>query len=126
MPALAAVPIRKDAPLEKVASLGCEVSTGLGAAINKAKVTPGSSVLVLGAGGVGLAAMLGARLVGAAKVIAVDIADAKLAKAKSLGADETINSSEVDLSDAVDELTGGRGVDYAVDCVGMEGTVEGA
>ncbi len=126
VPARAAIPIRKDVPLEKVASLGCGVATGLGAVINKAKVWPGSSVLVVGAGGVGLAAMLGARLVGAAKVIAVDIADAKLAKAKSLAADETINSAEADLSDAVDALTGGRGVDYAIDCVGIDGTLESA
>ena len=126
VPARAAVPIRKDAPLEKVASLGCGVSTGLGAAINKAKVTPGSSVMVLGAGGVGLAAMLGARVVGAANVIAVDIADAKLTKAEQVAADITINSSKVDLADAIEEITGGRGVDFAIDCVGVDGSLESA
>jgi Zn-dependent alcohol dehydrogenase len=126
VPAQAAIPIRQDAPLDKVASLGCGVGTGLGAAINRAKVTPGSSVMVIGAGGVGLAAMLGARVVGAANVIAVDINDAKLAKAKELGADTVINSASTDLGDAIDEITGGRGVDYAIDCVGVDGSLESA
>src|SRR5438067_11988436 len=126
VPANAAIPIRSDAPLEKVAALGCGVGTGLGASINKAKAAPGSSVLVLGAGGVGLAAMLGARAIGAANVSAVDISDTKLAKAKELAADTLVNSADVDLGDAVDEITGGRGVDYAIDCVGVEGTLESA
>lgn len=126
VPARAAIPIRPDAPLEKVASLGCGVSTGLGAAINRAKVTPGSTVMVIGAGGVGLAAMMGARLMGAANVIGVDIADAKLARAKELAADTTINSGQVDLGDAIDEITGGRGADFAIDCVGVEGSLESA
>jgi Zn-dependent alcohol dehydrogenase len=124
VPATAAIPIREDAPLDKVASLGCGVSTGLGAAINRAKVTPGSTVMVIGAGGVGLAAMLGSRAVGAGNVIAVDINDQKLAKAKEIAADTTINSSQVDLGDAIDEMTGGRGVDYCIDCVGVEGSLE--
>jgi Zn-dependent alcohol dehydrogenase len=126
VPASAAIPIRKDAPLDKLASLGCGVSTGLGAAINRAKVTPGSSVLVIGAGGVGLAAMMGARLVGAAKVIAADIARPKLAKAEKLVADVTVNSRETDLVAAVHEVTGGRGADFALDCVGADGTLEAA
>jgi Zn-dependent alcohol dehydrogenase len=126
VPAVAAIPIRKDAPLDKMASLGCGVGTGLGAAINRAKVTPGSTAMVIGAGGVGLAAMMGARLVGAANVIAVDISDAKLAKAKQIAADTGINSSEVDLAEAIAETTGGRGVDYAIDCVGVNGTLESA
>jgi len=124
VPASAAVKIREDAPLEKLASLGCSVGTGLGAAINRAKVTPGSTVLVMGAGGVGLAAMLGARTVGAARIIAVDISDAKLKNAEKLVADITINPSETDLTDAIDEITGGRGVDFAIDGVGVEGTLE--
>lgn len=126
VPARCAIPIRQDAPLDKVASLGCGVGTGLGAAINKAKVTPGSTVMVIGAGGVGLAAMLGARLVGAANVIAIDIAEPKLAKAREVAADTTINSAQVDLGDAIDEITGGRGVDFSIDCVGVEGSLEGA
>jgi Zn-dependent alcohol dehydrogenase len=124
VPAKAAIPIRQDAPLDKVAALGCGVGTGLGAAIHRAKVTPGSTVLVMGAGGVGLAAMLGARLVGAAKVIAVDISDVKLEKAKEMADATTINPSQVDLADAVEELTGGRGVDFSIDCAGVEGTLE--
>ncbi|HYH50245.1 MAG TPA: zinc-binding dehydrogenase [Acidimicrobiia bacterium] len=124
VPAAAVAKVRADAPLDKVAALGCGVGTGLGAVINRARVTPGSSVLVLGAGGVGLAAMLGARLVGAAKVIAVDLADSKLDKAKTVAADEVINPRTTDLSDAVDALTEGRGVDYSFDAVGAEGTLE--
>jgi Zn-dependent alcohol dehydrogenase len=124
VPAAAAIPIRPDAPLDKVAALGCGVGTGLGAAIHRAKVTPGSTVLVAGAGGVGIAAMLGARLVGAAKIIAVDIATNKLARAAEIVATHTINSREVDLGDAVDALTEGRGADFAIDCAGVEGTLE--
>jgi Zn-dependent alcohol dehydrogenase len=65
--------------------------------------------------------MLGSRLAGALKVIAVDVAPSKLAKAKELAADETINSKETDLGDAIDTLTSGRGVDVAIDCVGLDG-----
>lgn len=121
IPAVSAVKVNPDAPLEKIASLGCGIGTGLGAAINRGKVSPGSTVMVVGAGGVGLAAMLGARLAGALRVIAVDVASNKLAKAKSIAADEAINSKATDLIDAIETLTGGRGVDVAIDCVGLEG-----
>ena len=124
VPAAAAVKVRPDAPLEKIAALGCGVGTGLGAVVNRAKVTPGATVLVMGAGGVGLAAMLGARLVGAARVIAADLSYTKLDKAKAVAADSVVNSGTDDLSDAVDELTDGRGVDFAFDAVGAEGTLE--
>jgi Zn-dependent alcohol dehydrogenase len=121
VPGVSAIKVNPDAPLEKIASLGCGIGTGLGAAINRGKVSPGSTVMVMGAGGVGLAAMLGSRLAGALKVIAVDVAPSKLAKAKELAADETINSKETDLGDAIDTLTSGRGVDVAIDCVGLDG-----
>ncbi|HVW31978.1 MAG TPA: zinc-binding dehydrogenase [Acidimicrobiia bacterium] len=124
VPAAAAVKVREDAPLAKVAALGCGVGTGLGAVLNRAQVPPGSSVLVMGAGGVGLAAMLGARLAGASTVIAADLNDAKLDKAKSLAADVLVNPKSADLGDAVDALTEGRGVDYAFDAVGADGTLE--
>jgi S-(hydroxymethyl)glutathione dehydrogenase / alcohol dehydrogenase len=124
VPAAAAVKVRVDAPLAKVAALGCGVGTGLGAVLNRAKVTPGSSVLVMGAGGVGLAAMLGARLAGATTVIAADLNDAKLEKATALAAAVVVNPKSTDLGDAVDELTDGRGVDYAFDAVGADGTLE--
>jgi Zn-dependent alcohol dehydrogenase len=93
--------VHPDAPLDKLAPLGCGFGTGLGAAINRAKVKPGSTVLVVGAGGVGLAAMLGARAVGAANVIAVDINDAKLAKATEVAADSILNSADTDLAAAI-------------------------
>lgn len=124
VPASSAIPVRKDAPLDKVASLGCGVSTGLGAVIHRANVTVGSSVLVLGAGGVGLAAMLGARLMGASTVIAADLFDHKLDKAKHVAADAVVNTSSTDLAVAIADLTDGVGVDAAIDCVGAEGTLE--
>jgi Zn-dependent alcohol dehydrogenase len=124
VPARACAPVRHDAPLDRVAALACGVSTGLSVVINRAQVTPGASVLILGAGGVGLSAVMGARLVGAAHVIVADIAVAKLAKAKEIGADTVVDSGQVDLVETVLELTGGRGVDFAVDCVGAPGTLD--
>ncbi|MGW5106172.1 zinc-binding dehydrogenase [Nocardia sp. NPDC004123] len=125
VPASAAVKVRSDAPLERLAGLGCAWSTGLGAAIVRAEVRPGSSVLVVGAGGVGLATMMGAHAMGATTVIAVDLAEHKLAKARELGlASHTISASGADAAAAIRDLTGGRGVDYGFDAVGAQGTLE--
>ncbi|QTJ70385.1 alcohol dehydrogenase catalytic domain-containing protein (plasmid) [Rhodococcus sp. ZPP] len=127
VPASATVKVRQDAPLDKLAGLGCAWSTGLGAAIVRAEVRPGSSVVVIGAGGVGLAAMMGARAMGATSVIAVDIAARKLDRAKDLGlASHTITASGSDAVDAIRDLTGGRGADYGFDAVGAQGTLETA
>lgn len=111
------VPIRKDMPLEKAALFGCCVLTGVGAVINTAGVRPGSKVAIFGMGGVGLNVLLGARLAGAAQVIAVDIVPGKLQLAKRLGATEVINSSLEDPVSAILDLTSG-GVDYAFEAVG--------
>ena len=102
--------------------LGCGVMAGLGAAINTGNVQRGDSVAVIGCGGVGAAAIAGARLANAARIIAVDIDERKLAKAKELGATHTVNSKESDAVEAIQELTGGFGADVVIDAVGRPET----
>src|SRR3954452_13495793 len=102
--------------------LGCGVMAGLGAALNTGGVGRGDSVAVIGAGGVGCGAIAGARLAGAAKVIAVDVDDRKLATAKELGATHTVNSRSSDPVEALRELTGGNGADVVIDAVGRPET----
>jgi Zn-dependent alcohol dehydrogenase len=122
-----AVKVRADAPLDKICGFACGVSTGMGAAMVRAEVTPGSSVLVVGAGGVGTSAMIGARVMGATTIIAADIADKKITNALANGfATHGVNSSTSGLLATVRELTDGRGVDFAFDAVGMPGTLETA
>ncbi|GHC53652.1 S-(hydroxymethyl)mycothiol dehydrogenase [Streptomyces flavofungini] len=106
--------------------LGCGVMAGLGAAINTGGVGRGDSVAVIGCGGVGNAAVVGARLAGAAKIIAVDIDDRKLATARGLGATDTVNSREHDPIEAIRELTGGFGADVVIEAVGRPETYEQA
>ncbi|MET8637258.1 S-(hydroxymethyl)mycothiol dehydrogenase [Streptomyces sp. NPDC004096] len=102
--------------------LGCGVMAGLGAAINTGGVGRGDTVAVIGCGGVGGAAIAGARLAGASKIIAVDIDDRKLGTARELGATHTVNSRETDPVEAVRDLTGGFGADVVVDAVGRPET----
>ncbi|WP_431681390.1 S-(hydroxymethyl)mycothiol dehydrogenase [Kitasatospora sp. KL5] len=102
--------------------LGCGVMAGLGAAVNTGAVGRGDSVAVIGCGGVGNAAVLGARLAGAARIIAVDLDARKLAKAKDLGATHTVDSSGTDPVEAIRELTGGHGADVVIDAVGRPET----
>ena len=102
--------------------LGCGVMAGLGAAINTGAVTRGDSVAVIGCGGVGAAAIAGARVAGANKIIAVDIDDRKLAKATELGATHTINSKATDAVEAIQGLTDGNGADVVIDAVGRPET----
>ena len=123
VPAQAVVPIRKDAPLETVAVLGCGAMTGIGAVTRRAQVRPGATVLVIGAGGVGLSAVMAARAAGATMIIAVDILDAKLDTARELGATHTVNSKERNVPATVQEIAG-LGVDHAFDAVGADGTLE--
>jgi S-(hydroxymethyl)glutathione dehydrogenase/alcohol dehydrogenase len=115
----AVIPIPKDFPLHCAAIMGCGLMTGVGAVINTAQVRAGSTVAVFGAGGVGLSAILGARLVNARKIIAVDIKDSKLDTALSLGATDAVNSAKVDPVKAIRDLTGGRGVEYAFEVIGL-------
>jgi len=102
--------------------LGCGVMAGIGAAINTGGVGRGDSVAVIGCGGVGDAAVAGARLAGAAKIIAVDIDDRKLTTARSLGATHTVNSRRTDPVEAVRDLTGGFGADVVIEAVGRPET----
>ncbi|MGW2545092.1 S-(hydroxymethyl)mycothiol dehydrogenase [Kitasatospora sp. NPDC001574] len=102
--------------------LGCGVMAGIGAAINTGNVGRGDTVAVIGCGGVGSAAVLGSRLAGAAKIIAVDIDDRKLATAEKLGATHTVNSKDTDPVEAIRELTGGHGADVVVEAVGRPET----
>ncbi len=111
------VKVREDAPFDVICLLGCGTSTGIGAAINTTGMKPGESIVIYGCGGVGLSAVMGARLGGAGKLIAVDTVDKKLEMAKELGADYVINASQVDPIGKVMELTGG-GADYAIECIG--------
>ncbi|WP_298129239.1 S-(hydroxymethyl)mycothiol dehydrogenase [Micropruina sp.] len=102
--------------------LGCGVMAGLGAALNTGNVGRGDSVAVIGCGGVGAAAIAGARLAGANRIIAVDLDDRKLANATELGATHTVNSSATDPITAIQELTGGFGADVVIDAVGRPET----
>lgn len=102
--------------------LGCGVMAGIGAAINTGNVGRGDTVAVIGCGGVGDAAIAGANLAGAAKIIAVDIDDRKLATAEAMGATHTVNSKETDPVEAIRELTGGFGADVVIEAVGRPET----
>jgi S-(hydroxymethyl)mycothiol dehydrogenase len=105
-----------------VGLLGCGVMAGLGAAVNTGNVGRGDSVAVIGCGGVGDAAIVGARLTGASTIIAIDRDEKKLRWAADLGATHTINASQVDMVEAVRELTGGFGADVVIDAVGRPET----
>ncbi|MFF9149313.1 S-(hydroxymethyl)mycothiol dehydrogenase [Streptomyces sp. NPDC014861] len=106
--------------------LGCGVMAGIGAAINTGNVSRGDTVAVIGCGGVGDAAIAGARLAGAAKIIAVDIDERKLAKAKEMGATDTVDSRATDPVEAIRELTGGFGADVVIEAVGRPETYQQA
>ncbi|MFE9021265.1 S-(hydroxymethyl)mycothiol dehydrogenase [Streptomyces sp. NPDC007808] len=106
--------------------LGCGVMAGIGAALNTGNVGRGDTVAVIGCGGVGDAAVAGSRLAGAAKIIAVDIDDRKLAMAGKLGATHTVNSARTDPVEAIRELTGGFGADVVIEAVGRPETYEQA
>jgi len=120
------VKITEDIPLDKACLIGCGVTTGLGAVVRTAGVEPGSSTCVIGAGGIGLSAVQGARISGANQIIVVDVNDNKLEVAKQFGATHVINASEVDnVVSAVRELSGG-GVDYSFEAIGLKETSEQA
>ncbi len=118
VPEVSLAKIRKDAPLDKVCLLGCGVTTGIGAVLNTAKVTPGSSVAVFGLGGVGLSVIQGAVMAGAERIFGVDTNSKKFELAGQLGATEFLNPTNVDdVEAAIIEATDG-GVDYSFECVG--------
>jgi S-(hydroxymethyl)glutathione dehydrogenase / alcohol dehydrogenase len=123
VPESGCVVIEPHIPLDKAALVGCAVMTGVGAAINTARVQPGSVVAVMGAGGVGLNAIQGSRLAGAASIIAIDVNSAKLVRARTFGATHVINSAKVNALAAVRELTKGIGADYTFEAVGRPETM---
>ncbi|MEV4468867.1 S-(hydroxymethyl)mycothiol dehydrogenase [Nonomuraea sp. NPDC049504] len=118
--------VSSEAPAQVAGLLGCGVMAGLGAAINTGGVTRGDSVAVIGCGGVGDAAILGASLAGASRIIAVDVDDRKLEWARQFGATQTVNSRANDPVAAIRELTGGNGADVVVEAVGRPETYEQA
>jgi Zn-dependent alcohol dehydrogenase len=122
----ACIKIADTVPLDKACLVGCGVMTGVGAAINTAKVEPGSSAVVIGCGGVGLNVIQGCALAGAGTIIAVDLMDNKLEYAKQFGATHTINPGRQELVKTVRSLTEGRGADYAFEVIGLGKTIEQA
>ncbi|MEU8145417.1 S-(hydroxymethyl)mycothiol dehydrogenase [Nonomuraea sp. NPDC048901] len=118
--------VSADAPAEVAGLLGCGVMAGLGAALNTGNVSRGDTVAVIGCGGVGDAAVLGASLAGAAKIIAVDVDDNKLEWARGFGATDTINSRANDPVEAIRDLTGGFGADVVIEAVGRPETYKQA
>lgn len=125
VPASGVLPISRDVPFAVGALLGCAVTTGVGAVVNTARVTPGSSVAVFGAGGVGINVIQGARIAGAAMIIGVDMLDHRLHAARRFGATHTINAAREDAVKAIRDLTAG-GADYAFEVIGRSATVRQA
>jgi S-(hydroxymethyl)glutathione dehydrogenase/alcohol dehydrogenase len=124
VPEAAAVKIQVEIPFASACIIGCGVMTGYGSAVNAAKVKPGSSVAVIGTGGVGLNVIQGARIAGALKIIAVDIQQSRLDMAKEYGATHTVLASKDDVgllqaAKKVKELCSGRGADYAFECTAV-------
>ena len=126
VPEQAVVGIREDVPLDSACLVGCGVMTGVGAAMNTAKVEPGDQVAVIGCGGVGLNVIQGAAVCGAEKIIAVDLVDKKLALAKQFGATEVVNAKQSDMVDQIKSLTNGKGVDFAFEVIGNVNVIQQA
>ncbi|XP_064508020.1 alcohol dehydrogenase 1-like [Pseudopipra pipra] len=124
VPEYAVAKIDPAAPLDKVCLLGCGFSTGYGAAINTAKVKPGSTCAIFGLGGVGLSVVMGCKAAGASRIIAVDINKDKFAKAKQLGATDCINPRDCQkpIQEVLTEMTG-QGVDYSFEAIGLKETM---
>ena len=126
LPEVSVIPIRKDAPLDVVCLVSCGVLAGAGPVFNRAKVPPGASVAVWGCGGVGLNTIQAARLVGAGKIIAVDVMPQKLAWAEEFGATHAVNAATEDPVARVQAISGTGGVDFAFEMVGTQATIEQA
>ena len=125
VPALGAIKVRPDAPIETLAIVGCAVATGVGAVMNTAHVEVGATVVVIGCGGVGLSVVQGARLAGASRIIAIDLLPAKTAVARVLGATDVLNVAGVDPVAALRDLLP-DGADYVFDAIGLTATTEQA
>lgn len=122
----AAVKVAAELPVEQACLLGCAVATGVGSVLNTARQWPGARAAVIGCGAVGLCVVQGARIAGAAQIVAVDVAPAKLELARRFGATDVVDASAEDPVAAVRELTGGEGADFAYDVVARRGTAEQA
>lgn len=120
------VPIRRDMPLDRACLIGCGVTTGFGAATRSANVRAGESVAVIGCGGVGLAAINGAYVAGAGRIFAVDRVPSKLEIARTFGATDVVDPAAGNVVEQIMELTGGRGVDHAIEAIGLQQTIEDA
>ena len=128
LPEIAVAKVREDAPFDKICYIGCGVTTGIGAVIYTAKVRPGSNVVVFGLGGIGLNVIQGARMVGADKIIGVDLNPAKVEMAKKFGMTHFVNPDEVGrdkVVEAIQDLTDG-GADYSFECIGNVHTMRQA
>ncbi|ADJ28563.1 S-(hydroxymethyl)glutathione dehydrogenase/class III alcohol dehydrogenase [Nitrosococcus watsonii] len=119
LPEISLAKVNKEAPLEEVCLLGCGVTTGIGAVMNTAKVEEGATVAIFGLGGIGLAAIIGATMAKASRIIGIDINEGKFELARKLGANDCINPQNYDrpIQEVIIELTGG-GVDYSFECIG--------
>jgi len=118
LPEIAVAKVRKDAPFDKICYIGCGVTTGIGAVVFDAKVEPGSTVAVFGLGGIGLNVIQGAKMVGATRIIGIDMNDSKRPLAEKFGMTDFINPKNVkDVVSAIIDLTNG-GVDYSFECIG--------
>lgn len=126
LPEIAVAKIRPDAPFDKVCYIGCGVTTGVGAVVFDAKVEPGSNVVVFGLGGIGLNVIQGAKMVGANKIIGIDINPKRVEIAKKFGMTHFINPKETpNLIEAISDLTNG-GADYSFECIGNVNTMRQA
>ena len=127
LPEIALAKVRKDAPFEKICYIGCGVTTGVGAVLNTAKVEAGSTVVVFGLGGIGLNVIQGCRLVGAARVVGVDVNPAREVLGRKFGMTDFVNPSKIkgDVVGHLVELTGG-GADYSFECIGNVETMRQA
>ena len=125
LPEIAVAKVRKDADFEKICYIGCGVTTGVGAVAFDAKVEPGSNVVVFGLGGIGLNVIQGARMVGANKIIGVDINPARIEIAKKFGMTDFLNPKDCDIMEAIMDLTKG-GADYSFECIGNINTMRQA
>ena len=119
----ALVKVREDMPLDLASVIGCAVITGYGAVVHTARMEPGSTVAIFGAGGIGLSTINAAAIAGAGRIIAIDKDKSKLDMARSFGATDVIDASEGDTVKRIVELTGG-GVHYAFECIGLKSTAE--
>ena len=120
VPESGAIAISKSMPFDRACIIGCGVMTGIGAAVRKARVAPGSSVLVIGCGAVGLNVLQGARLAGAIRIIAGDVGASRLARARQFGATDAVDVTSATVLDEIRALTSGRGADYVFEAAGHE------